>query len=73
MTFLSEKDRLLAVARRVEAIIAEIRVATDAAAVLDLQQRATALIAELPRAIDRGRLQERADDEVAARLRELGM
>jgi hypothetical protein len=66
-------DHLLAISRRAEAIIAEIEIATDQLTVFDLQARATELIAELPRAIDRARLQERVDDAAARRLRELEM
>jgi hypothetical protein len=64
-------DHLLAVSRRVETIIAEIEIATDQLAVLDLQQRAAERISELPLAINRSRLTERVDDEVNARLQEL--
>jgi hypothetical protein len=64
-------DRLLAVSRYVERIIAEIADARDAAEVLDLRRRASERTVELPHAIDRGRLQERLDDAANARLQEL--
>ena len=67
----SPNDHLLAVSRRVETILAEITTATDRAAVFDLQQRATEDISGLHSALARGRLQERVDDAVNARLQEL--
>jgi hypothetical protein len=62
---------VLAVARRVETILAQIAYAEDRAAVLGLQQRAIEMISELPLAIDRARLMERVEDAANARLQEL--
>jgi hypothetical protein len=64
-------DHLLAVARRVETILAEIACAEGRSDVLDLQRRATEMISGLYSALDRGRLSERVDDAVAARLQEI--
>ena len=64
-------DHELAIARRVETIIAKIPYARDRNDVLDLQQRATEDISGLHSALRRGRLSERVDDAANARLREL--
>lgn len=57
-TLLSERDRRLAVARRIEGTLAEIEVCECRENVFLLDQRARELIAELPSPIDRARLQE---------------
>ena len=64
-------DHALAIARSVEAIIAKIPYARDRDEVLDLQQGATEAVSGLHSALARGRLSERVDDVVAARLQEL--
>ena len=63
-------DSVRAVARRVEAMLAEIAYAEDRSDVLDLQRRATEMISGLHSALDRARLQERVEDAVNARLQE---
>ncbi len=64
-------DHSLAIARRVETMLAKIPYAADQADVSDLQRRATEDISGLHSALARGRLQERVDDAVNARLQEL--
>ena len=64
-------DQLLDVSRRVETILAKIPYAADRAEVSDLELRATEDISGLHSALARGRLQERVDDAVSARLQEL--
>ncbi len=64
-------DDHLAVARSVETILAKIPYAADRAEVSDLEQRATEDISSLHSALARGRLSERVDDAVAARLQDL--
>ena len=59
-------DSVRAVARRVEAMLAEIAYAEDRSDVLDLQRRAAEIISELPLAVDRARLMERVEDAVNA-------
>jgi hypothetical protein len=64
-------DDVLAVARRIETMLAEIAYAEDRVSVFDLQQRATEMISGLHSAVDRARLRERVEDTVNARLQEL--
>jgi hypothetical protein len=61
----------LAIARRVETIIAKIPYARDRDEVLDLQQRATEDISGLHSALKRSRLSERVGDAADARLQEI--
>jgi hypothetical protein len=64
-------DSVRAVARRIETMLTEISYAKDRSDVLDLQQRATEMISELPLAVDRARLTERVEDAANARLQEI--
>jgi hypothetical protein len=62
------RDHTRTVARRVEALLAEIATATSAADAHDLAQRAREEISALQSSLDRARLNERVDDALEERL-----
>jgi hypothetical protein len=71
MTLNDELDHLLAISRRIEALIEQIGLCQRREDLFFLEQRARELLSELPAGIARARLQERADDALGGRLQEL--